>query len=230
MIPKVFHQVWLGPAPLHPLMATWRELWRSLNPEWELRAWTSPDGLEPLRCLGEAPFESSFPGLLARACHYSQRSNILRYELVYRLGGVYLDTDFEPLQKVGAALDCLEAFVAPYAHQPEKVASAVFGAGPGHPWLCSVLAGLPAEDPAVSLSMGSDFLTRSTSSYREATGDPDPAVLPEDVFYHFLNPWLCPDGLLTERARSRLSPATVAVHQWSSKWYGRGFEPLVVGT
>lgn len=224
MIPRVFHQIWLGCAPLHPLMVKWREDLLRLNPDWELRVWTSPDGTSSVSD-GVETFVSRFPDLLDRACHFSQRTNILRYELIHKLGGVYVDTDFEHLRPVPADLHLVApgAFVAPYSHVPGKFASAVFGARAGHPWLASVLGLLREEDPAVSLSMGSDFLTRATLAYEE---DDAPHVLPRHVFYHFLNPWLCPQGMLTEEARSRLHPETCAIHQWSSKWYDLGFRPL----
>lgn len=113
-IPRTFHQIWLGDQPMHPLMVVWRRRWIDLHPNWRFAFWR--EGKEPAT-LGPATLtcehteiKSSWPELLARSCHLAQRANIWRYEIVNRFGGVYIDTDIEPLRPLDDLLTDLEAF------------------------------------------------------------------------------------------------------------------------
>ena len=40
LIPRVFHQVWLGLDPLPEAHARYQETWLEHHPGWELRVWT----------------------------------------------------------------------------------------------------------------------------------------------------------------------------------------------
>ena len=128
-IPKIFHQIWLGDHPMHPLMVDWRRRWVDLHPGWRFDFWREghrpeghrPEGSAPatLTC-DHAEIESSRPELLARACHQAQRANIWRYEIVARFGGVYVDTDIEPIRPLDDLLGGLEAFAVRRAPPPRK--------------------------------------------------------------------------------------------------------------
>lgn len=78
-IPKIIHQIWLGPLE-PPLEAM--ESWKNLHPDWEYILWT----------------EKNLPALknqdaFDRSEAYSQKADILRYEILYHLGGVFVDAD-----------------------------------------------------------------------------------------------------------------------------------------
>ena len=235
-IPKVLHQIWLGPRPMHPLMVSWRERLAALHPGWELNLWREGGGPATLTC-GRLEIASSYPELLARACHLSQRSNIWRYEIVSRFGGVYLDTDVEPLRPFDDLLAGLEAFVARKTQAPQvgfcwqralnvpplAYVTGLFGCVPGHPWTAELLACLTARDPSASLSMGTDYFTSVTLRHPKVT------LLPErSMLFEAPADW-------AEAKREKRVPEAVyrgggpelrAVHHWSSLWYPTGFEPL----
>lgn len=85
-IPKVIHQIWLGPKTPPPYFSVFRDKWRQLHPDWEYRLWTDADlddlGLE-LRDIIEA------------SPNFAEKSDILRAELLERFGGVYMDVDMD---------------------------------------------------------------------------------------------------------------------------------------
>ena len=85
MPPKVIHQIWFGPNRPVRLMDTWK----AKHPDWEYKLWTVPPTGYPL----------SFSGL----------SDVLRYQILYEYGGVYIDADSECLKPIDDLLDC-EAF------------------------------------------------------------------------------------------------------------------------
>ena len=39
-IPRIFHQIWVGPDPFPEEFAGYQETWIRHHPEWELRFWT----------------------------------------------------------------------------------------------------------------------------------------------------------------------------------------------
>ena len=83
MIPKQLHQIWLG-GPPPPAVLTWIETWRAHHPDWEHTLWTDDNRPE---LVNEAQFE--------RAPSWAMKADLLRYELLLRHGGVYVDADFE---------------------------------------------------------------------------------------------------------------------------------------
>ncbi len=92
-IPRLFHQIWIGPDPLPLEFEAYRASWRAHHPEWEFRLWE----------------EDNLPGDLRTAAVYErerrpvERADILRLELLWKYGGVYVDIDMECLRPLGRA-------------------------------------------------------------------------------------------------------------------------------
>ena len=123
MIPRIFHQVWVGPDPMPQEYRDYQETWRRHHPDWEMRLWT----------------EDSLPTDLVRKEAYerlrkpAERADIIRLEVLLRFGGVYVDTDFECLRSIVPLLDGVEFFTA--SIKPGRVSNTLIGAKPGHPVL-----------------------------------------------------------------------------------------------
>ena len=67
-IPRVFHRIWLGDAPMPEEYVRFGEGWERLHPGWTMRLWTDAD-LPPLR--NQAAFDV--------ATSFAQRADIARY-------------------------------------------------------------------------------------------------------------------------------------------------------
>jgi hypothetical protein len=90
-VPKILHQIWLGPNPLPEREAAWAATWREHYPAWEHREWREADlpALAGELLCGRMILDRSLnPGL---------RSDLLRYELLRLFGGMYADYDIEAL-------------------------------------------------------------------------------------------------------------------------------------
>ena len=127
LIPRVFHQIWVGPDRLPDEYARYQRTWLDQHPGWELRFWTDdnlpdrlrrPEGYERLR----SPVE---------------RADILRLEVVYLFGGVHVDVDFECLRSIEPLIGEAEFFIG--LAKPERVNGALFGAVAGHAVLARAL-------------------------------------------------------------------------------------------
>ena len=143
MIPRVFHQIWVG-GPLPDAHAEWAEAWQAMHPEWEYVLWDEDlIGLHGWR----------FGGLRSRAPRIAPRhqgqfhADLLRLEILDRWGGVYMDTDMEPMRPLDPLLDGVEAFAA-WEEEPGGrsghgwINTAVMGCTPGHPWMRTLVDNL----------------------------------------------------------------------------------------
>ena len=126
MIPRVFHQIWLGEEPF-PYERE-RETWRRHHPGWEHRLWTEAD----------VPGDLELREAANRLRQPAERADILRLELLHRQGGVYLDADFECLKPIDPLLDGVGCFLG--LLDSGRVSNAVIGAEPGHPLLARAMA------------------------------------------------------------------------------------------
>jgi hypothetical protein len=212
---------------MHPLMRDWHARWKVLNPDWDVFLWEDdPADKLVLRREGDRiVLPTSLADLMERACHLSQRSNIWRYELIRRLGGLYADTDVEPLRPLNGLLDSRGACVA-QRHAPYTwFECAFFGAEPDHPWTGELVARLRERDPAVTLSMGTEYFTQTTLRHPEVALLPKQRVLSQppgnwEVYKRAAKVPSSPED------NGTAGPETVAKHHWSSSWYPTGFVPV----
>ncbi|WP_421855927.1 glycosyltransferase [Oricola sp.] len=96
MIPRIIHQTWHSPVYTGGHGSP--ESWREMNPGWEYRLWTDDDL--------DAFVADAFPNYLDLFRSYPnvvQRTDMARYMLLHRFGGVYADIDTDCL----ASLDVL---------------------------------------------------------------------------------------------------------------------------
>jgi len=90
-IPKIVHQIWLG-GPLPSKFRELREKWMDImGSEWKFILWDEVS-IEMFKLQNIKAYKS--------AGNYGEKSDIARYEILYRMGGVYLDTDMEPYKSL----------------------------------------------------------------------------------------------------------------------------------
>jgi mannosyltransferase OCH1-like enzyme len=167
LIPRVFHQIWIGPDPFPKELVDYQETWLRHNQGWELRLWTEENLPEGLRR----------PEIYERLRVPAERADMLRLEVVWRFGGVYVDADFECLRSIEPLITDLD-FFAGYRKRG-RVNNALFGAVARHPILDRALDVVrPAEvygyDKAAA---GPWFLTTLLADYPEVT------IFDPGVFY-----------------------------------------------
>jgi mannosyltransferase OCH1-like enzyme len=221
LIPKTINYIWLGQKPMHPLMTKWREGWGSLHPGWDIKTWTESRSAPTRLTNGDGDMiDCIFPSLLDRCCNLSQKSNIWRYLILERLGGLYLDTDFEPLRNIEDLINDEEAFAGrshgtPPATMPALPTPGLIGCTPHHPWLQDLVSDIPTRDPAISRSLGFSYFHEITERH------PGVTLFEPDVFYS--QHWEQPGHY-----KSPIPATAHAVHRWSSKWFPDSFRPLTV--
>src|SRR6185437_602159 len=94
IIPKIVHQIWIGPKPLPEETKEYQKSFHKYLPGWEYKLWTEKE-IEQLELINK--------DLYLKTINPGEKSDIGRLELLYQFGGVYLDADCEWLK----ALDVL---------------------------------------------------------------------------------------------------------------------------
>lgn len=140
MIPKIIHQTWKSEAlPIE--MREFQQSWRDLHPDWEYRLWTDEDCLRLVR--------EEYPWLLDVYQAYPfnvQRADMARVLFVHSQGGLYVDIDFECLNRFEPLLSDHKVVLGmelvglgPEKGGREQVCNALIASETGHPFWEHVL-------------------------------------------------------------------------------------------
>lgn len=94
-IPRVIHQIYEDPAGPSESFLQLAETWKELNPTWEYRFWNK-EAIENF-------LENNFPDFVPYYKAYSfnvQRWDAIRYLILYKMGGLYVDMDYECIEPI----------------------------------------------------------------------------------------------------------------------------------
>ncbi|WP_165698593.1 glycosyltransferase family 32 protein [Bremerella volcania] len=179
------------------LFDRFRNQFRDLHPDWDHRFWTEDD-CQQLDC----------KALLNAWPNQASRSNAARLEILSRYGGVYVDTDVEPLKSFDPLLQ-VDAFAA--EEYRGRVCNAVMGSVPQHPWVLWQLEALPRykkKRPPWGPLL-------ATEAYKEMVKQGvEVSLYPTTHFYPYL--W----NQLSLRGSNEY-PKSYAVHHWAISWNPR---------
>lgn len=152
LIPKIIHQIWIGPRPFPEKALKWKESWQKMHPDWEYKLWTNADVQH---------FDFANKKYFNQATNWGEKADILRYELVYRFGGLYVDIDFECLKPFDWLHHCCDFYAGIQAipllfNHKLRVANGLIAARPEHPILAHAIARIKdfRQGPKVSTRTG----------------------------------------------------------------------------
>jgi len=135
VIPKIVYTAHLAETPVPESFRTWRAEWQQHHAEWDVRVITLDDR-EPI--FNHAQWAETFK--LHEPAGAASRRNILRYELLAREGGVFVDPERLPLRAIEELVSGVRAFCSTTQQhgRPHLLSPAVMGAVPCHPalWHC----------------------------------------------------------------------------------------------
>ena len=123
-IPHMIHFVWLG-TPLPDFSKKMIESWKKFHPDWEVKLWTDVD-LETFDLKNREAYDKD--------TNWGEKSDILRYEILLRYGGVYVDAaDFECIRSFNELHETCD-FSVGIAHGKRGVDyNGLIGCSPNHP-------------------------------------------------------------------------------------------------
>lgn len=139
-IPRIIHQTWkTKETPTH--FRGFAESWRNLHPSWDFVFWDDDDN--------EKFIAEHFPWFIRFYRRYEfdiQRVDAVRYFILLKYGGVYIDLDFECLKPIDALLAdeqcvlCLEPREhCRYHNLPYIISNAFMATTPRHPFFNNII-------------------------------------------------------------------------------------------
>jgi len=245
-IPKIIHQIWLG-GTLPDEYVPFRKSWITHHPDWLFVFWTN----NPLNYnqgqvlihtfeqledyiknesqasnyvvvdVKQLAFDNRF--FYDQAFNYGEKSDILKWEIVYRFGGLYVDTDFEclkPLDDFHYMYDFYTG-IQPLDTYMVQLGAALYAAYPGHPILRYCVEEIKNNQhiDQIIVKTGPIHFTRSFFKTFNCWGDDCNVALPASYFY----PCSYEQKGLPAHVWQR--PESYAVHHWAGSWLKpEGFE------
>lgn len=179
--PAVFHRIWLD-DPMPKVFASYGQRLAELHPDATVHEWRHTADLPPL--VNQDLFDHA-QDICPRDWKRFQ-ADLLRLELLDQMGGIYLDTDTEPLKPFDPLLhsDVIVAY-SPHRdrHGQRILTQAVLGSASGHPWIKACIQALPGAVQRygkrhLAQMIGPHHITRVWKA-----GNYDFPVLEPEVFY-----------------------------------------------
>lgn len=155
------------------------------------------------------------------AINYGERSDIARYEILYRIGGIFLDTDMECVKPLDILHHTYDFFAvlepmagAPFLKRLTIVANGIIGACPGHPILRRCIDKLRATKHVddIILRTGPLFFTDILIDNLDSTEFIN-IVLPLSFFIPFGK-----NVKSNEQMAQCIKPETFGIHHWAGSW------------
>ncbi len=175
MIPKIMHQLWIGlkEPPTIPM-----DTWKDKHPDFEYIRWNEEEFIKR-----DMKFECQ--NRINDMKEINGKADIMRWEILYKYGGVFLDADsicIEPFDEVLMNQKCF----AGYEHEklrPGLIATGTMGFPPKHPLVKGAIDSMksnPVHTNMAWITVGPGLLTRmyDTGNYKDLMIFPSYFFLP----------------------------------------------------
>jgi len=217
-IPKIIHQIWLG-SPVPPVLKRYMNTWIKyhIGREWQYKLWTEED---------IAQFTLYNQKFYDESSNYGVKSDIARWEILYRIGGVYVDTDFECFRPLDILNYTYDFYIAlqPLDTLFVQLGIGLVGTAPGHPIVKHCIETIKDDwqKKGAPQKTGPVHFTRSFYYAADREGYRDIAF-PASYFY----PLGCREDTDDIDIKVWKKNGAFGVHWWAKSWMPRSFRPAV---
>ena len=199
MIERRFHQIWINneKPELPDELKRLRDTWLKYHPSWDYSLWD----------LQNLDFEPRCSSLLPMCQHPAQAADLLRMEILFHHGGIYMDTDFECLKPLDRILEDVVAFSC--SEEGRCISIGILGAEKGSRLFSAVIENFPRTIGVrpVNVETGPAFFTEVL--FRTGISN-DFTIFPTHYFYPFNVHTKKRDGIDLSKS--------YAVHHYSESW------------
>lgn len=208
-IPKIIHQIWLGgaiPQEYADLQATWKKK----NPGWEYQLWTDKS-VKDLKLINHEIYH--------KTKSIGAKSDILRYEILFRYGGLYVDTDFECLKPFDEIHHICDFYAGLLASPNPSILIGLIGSTPNN----DIIKKNIEEISSVSKKSTPEQIFYSTGPMHFTkcffniirTSNQKCIIFPSTFFYPSPN---TNSGLAHDVQKEFIKPESYAIHYWHISW------------
>lgn len=227
-IPKIIHQIWVGPDPFPEKFKAWQKSWEALG--WEYHLWTDAE-VKDFPLLNRKLYEQEK--------NYGAKADILRIEILNQIGGLYVDVDFECIrpEQFNILHESYDFYcgITPLDCKSLMLNNALIGSIPGHPILQGILQNVPKVYEEIRntnmywgdaiLQKGPGLITRMFIEFGD-TGYKDIAF--PSAFFYPLGVFQMKNKngrkIVSEKnffetiKKETIKPSTLAIHWWEGSW------------
>lgn len=223
MIPKIIHQTWKTSA-LPAAFQHWQKSWLEMHPDFEYRLWTNVD-IEDFISQQDTAVQDLFYGYQENIC----RIDLVRYLILQKFGGLFVDIDFECLHPHHQLFkeNKIMLGVEPESHNEtikarnagftKIICNAWMASEPGHPFwdhLLKHLFEVRMKKDVLNLT-GPFALTRAAASY----GAKKLAIIPSKYLYP-VDKDACWSGEIQDlEFFEKNTRGAFAIHHWVGSWF-----------
>jgi mannosyltransferase OCH1-like enzyme len=199
-IPKIFHFIWIGGNPLPEEFKFYKQTWVDLHPGWKIIVWDESNIELPL--FNQKEFEEG--GIVLKV-------DLLKLEILYNYGGVFVDFDFEAYKNIEVLIEELDIFSA--GEKDGIIGNAIMGAIPEHPIFKKLIEAVSTsinnnKECGPNVKTGPVFMTE-TLNFNEIY------VFGPHLFFP------TPPGIASPPGQSKIFPQAYANHHWAGSWIGK---------
>lgn len=208
MIPKTIHYIWLGGAPLPELVEKCIASWQKLCPDYEIKKWDESNLNLDLYPYVRQAYDAK---------KYAFASDVLRYQIIWENGGIYLDVDVELIKPLDEIL-ANELFMG-FESKEYINPGLIIGAEPKNAHIEKLLA--MYENENFVLANGQQNLTTicaRTTEYLTKLGlKPDNGEIQKiDNITIYPTDYFCP--LNYQKRKLKKTERTYAIHWYLGSW------------
>lgn len=183
--PQIIHRIWFGGSMPEEYVENGKR-WRELHPDWQFLEWTDKSSIPPL--INQKFFDNAkkyYPHDWKRF-----KSDIFRLEILNIFGGLYTDTDSNPLQNIEPLIDD-SSWIAARSPQHVKghhpIANGFIACTPRHPFTRHLLRRMDYSlkfwgHKSLARSIGPWHVTREYETNPQAW--PSVTILGPDQLYN----------------------------------------------
>lgn len=211
-IPKIIHWIWLG-SPLPEKYKKLQQTWKDANPGWDFILWTDAH-VKSFKLKNQDAFN--------KAINWGEKSDIFRYEILYRYGGVYVDIDFECLRSFDV-LNHICDFYTGIAYTSKPILyNGLIGAAKNHPILAACIEHVQASgtnnSEEIMAKSGPYFFTNTFFKSLKDCVNSRIVAFPVTYLYPIPNNQRNKFNWHVNDIRRFLHPESFAVHYWGTSW------------
>lgn len=218
-IPFLIHQIWIGPNPLPEKYKSWSKSWIKNHPNWQYKLWGNND-LDEFNLKDNLAYQS--------ATNWGQKSDILRYEILKKYGGLYIDTDFESIKSLENFHYKFNFYCGRLRENDEEVANGIIACAPNHPIITKCIdeikkIKIPKHNGPYAIfdQTGPWMFTRVIIDFCINQKTTRIGIMPHTIFFPFpsnLRDKFKKNLISKEQLMKFITPESFAIHYWESSW------------
>ncbi len=209
LIPKKIHQIWLGNKKPPKNCLPWMKSWQKFNPDWEYILWDE----ESIKNLDIKDFN-----VYIKTINPGYRSDILRYIILNKYGGLYVDTDFECLKSIPSNILKYKFIAGIMFGAKPCLGNSILFSAPNYILLNKILNKIKLTEykddiNSIIKNSGPEIVTKEYFHLKDLIGK-ESLILPSNYFYPY------PNFMLNKQIDKykEIEDISIGIHHWEMSW------------